>query len=178
MPNSLDLDSDNDGITDNVEAQTTADYIAPSGVGGTAAFSDSNQDGLDDNFDAGVIAGGAHTGMGLNPVDTDSGLATADGVADFLDLDSDNDGLEDATERGTPGPATAQTGVVSAQTTDADADGLLDIYESTDATDGFDVNDENINAAGGFALADSDEDTAANGSDATPTSKDLSLIHI
>ena len=48
----LDIDSDNDGITDNIEAQTTAGFIAPSGVGGTAAFIDINQDGLDDNFDS------------------------------------------------------------------------------------------------------------------------------
>ena len=105
--NHLDIDADNDGITDNVEAQTTAGYIAPSGVGGTAAFIDMNLDGLDDNFDAGVIAGGAHTSVGLTPVDTDS-----DTESDYLDLDSDNDGTEDAAERGTPGSTTAQTGVL------------------------------------------------------------------
>ena len=88
----LDIDSDNDGITDNVEAQTTADYIAPSGLGGTVAFVDTNRDGLDDNFDAGIIAGGdpltGHTGVGFTPVDTDS-----DGTADYRDTDSDNDGI-------------------------------------------------------------------------------------
>lgn len=31
--NCFDLDSDNDGIPDNVEAQTTTGYIAPSGIG-------------------------------------------------------------------------------------------------------------------------------------------------
>ena len=86
----LDIDSDNDGITDNVEAQTTQNYIAPSGIGGTAAFSDTNLDGLDDNFDAGLIAGGSPTGIGLTLVDTDS-----DSEVDYLDLDSDNDGTED-----------------------------------------------------------------------------------
>ena len=97
----LDIDSDNDGITDNVEAQTTADYVAPSGIGGTVAFVDTNSDGLDDNFDAGVIAGGVHTGIGLTPVDTDN-----DSEADYLDLDSENDGTEDAAERGTAGSTT------------------------------------------------------------------------
>ncbi len=32
-PDHLDIDKDNDGITDNVEAQTTAGYIAPSRSG-------------------------------------------------------------------------------------------------------------------------------------------------
>ena len=45
--NALDIDSDNDGITDNVEAQASDGYIAPSGIGGTPGFVDANQDGLD-----------------------------------------------------------------------------------------------------------------------------------
>ena len=118
----LDIDSDNDGITDNVEAQLTANYIAPSGVGGTTAFIDTNQDGLDDNFDAGIIAGGAHTGVGLTPVDTDSTLPGSDGVVDYLDTDSDNDGLDDAAEAGHG--LSIQTGLSDA-TTDADGDGLF-----------------------------------------------------
>ena len=107
----LDIDSDNDGITDNVEAQSTAGYIAPSGIGGTSAFIDSNNDGLDDSFDLGVIAGSAATGIGLGLVDTDG-----DGVTDTIDLDSDNDGSEDASERGAAGPITAQTGVTVSYT--------------------------------------------------------------
>ena len=164
--NHLDIDSDNDGITDNVEAQTTADYIAPSGIGRTAAFIDTNMDGLDDRYDNTTVAGMASgaTGVGLTPVDTDSGLASADGVADYLDLDSDNDGIEDAAERGTAGPTTAQTGVVSDATTDADGDGLLDEFEGSDTNDGFDVNDENRDA-NSIALADTDGDL--NGGDGT-----------
>ena len=126
----LDIDSDNDGITDNVEAQTTADYIAPSGVGGTAAFVDANLDGLDDNFDAGVIAGGAPAGVGLTPVDTDSGLSSADGVADYLDTDSDNDGISDADEAG--------HGVSQAlidASADTDGDGLKDAVEGGNVND-------------------------------------------
>ncbi len=41
----LDIDADNDGLTDNVEAQTTAGYVAPSG-------SDTDGDGLDNAYDA------------------------------------------------------------------------------------------------------------------------------
>ena len=170
----LDIDADNDGITDNVEAQSTAGYIAPSGIGGTVDFVDENNDGLDDNYDNTTVAGMASgaTGVGLTPVDTDSGLSSADGVADYLDLDSDNDGIEDAAERGTPGPDTAQTGVVSDEMTDADGDGLLDVFEGSDDNDGFDVNDENRDA-NSIALADSDGDlNGGDGSNADPLNID------
>ena len=54
IPDQLDLDSDNDGITDNVEAQQTDLYIAPSGTGahgGAGGFVDANGNGLDDNYE-------------------------------------------------------------------------------------------------------------------------------
>ena len=100
----VDIDSDDDGITDNIEAQTTDGYIAPSGTG--AAITDVNQDGLDDAYDTRSLAnGGAGLVLGdsaatsnetlIDPVDTD-GL----GGADFLDPDSDDDGISDATENG------------------------------------------------------------------------------
>ena len=122
--NSLDIDSDNDGITDNVEAQTTASYIAPSGFGGTAAFVDTNKDGLDDNFDAGVIANGTHTGIGLSSVNTDSSLSDADSIPDYLDSDSDNDGISDAIEAG---HGITQTAIDASA--DSDNDGLKDAVE-------------------------------------------------
>ena len=77
VANHLDLDADNDGIPDNVEAQSTAGYIAPSGT-------DADNDGVDDSY-----AGG------LTPVNTD-GTDTPD----YLDTDSDNDGLNDTVEAG------------------------------------------------------------------------------
>ena len=284
IANYLDLDSDNDGITDNVEAQTTAGYIAPSGV-------DANGDGVDDAYDTsgtqlitnGTFAGNSIAGWtttgtvsgfnnamtfnggnsanfgdarqtiatvpgqtytltfavgspgtgggqvrldvraldggttlaseliaknnnspatnhsitfiarsaqttilfddvslatnnidiyadnisvrasaGLAPVDTD-----LDGTADYLDTDSDNDGTLDIAERGGTGP----TSITS--TTDTDGDGLLDIFEGSNVNDGFDPNDENITAAGIFNLGDTDGDTAANGSNASPSAIDL-----
>ena len=57
---SEDLDSDNDGITDNVEAQATATYVAPQGV-------DWDHDGIDDAYDVTnnqLIANGAFTSGG------------------------------------------------------------------------------------------------------------------
>ncbi|MEI6864702.1 choice-of-anchor L domain-containing protein [Flavicella sp.] len=72
--NYLDLDSDGDGIPDNIEAQTTAGYIAPNGA------YDSN--GMDTAYPS-----------GLTPINTD-------GVdnEDYLDTDSDNEGSDDTTE--------------------------------------------------------------------------------
>ena len=160
----LDIDSDNDGITDNVEAQSTANYIAPSGTGG--AMLDVNADGLDDRYDdtqAGVGSNAAgtytHVGTGLAPVNSDGSLASADGLADYRDADSDNDGIDDIAERGDGAP----TSITS--TTDSDGDGLLDIFEGTNVTDGFDVNDENRDATS-IALS-GDPLLAIDGSNAT-----------
>ncbi|MEZ4468023.1 MAG: hypothetical protein R3F43_27220 [bacterium] len=47
MPDSLDIDSDNDGIPDAVEAQAPGAAVMPSGV-------DADQDGMDDAFGPGL----------------------------------------------------------------------------------------------------------------------------
>ena len=105
--NFLDIDSDNDGITDNVEAQTTAGYISP-------VNADTDGDGISDVYDI----------TPLTPVNTDG-----TDLADYLDNDSDNDGVPDAIEGsdadsdGIPSPSLPVTG-------DADGDGLLDGYDA------------------------------------------------
>lgn len=143
--NSLDLDSDNDGITDNVEAQTTQGFIAALGV-------DANNDGLDDAYTSGLTA-----------IDSDS-----DGVVDYMDLDSDNDNIADIVERDKTG-ANYITSM-----SDTDGDGLLDIFEATNVNDGFNSHDENVNLAGdksvlSYNLSDSNNNILANGSDANGT---------
>lgn len=76
----LDIDNDDDGIPDNIEAQPTSTYIAPSGtVNLTGSYI-----GLWDNY-----------GAGITPENTD-GIDEPD----YLDLDSDNDGLLDIQENG------------------------------------------------------------------------------
>lgn len=77
----LDLDSDNDGIFDNLEAQVYNGYTVPS-------IKDADGNGLDDAYE-----NTPSSGEGLSPRDSD-----ADGVADYLDLDSDNDGILDQHE--------------------------------------------------------------------------------
>lgn len=75
----IDLDSDNDGLTDVFEAGGSD--VELDGV--VDGFIDVNADGHDDNTAMSPLA----------EPDTD-----ADGVVDYLDLDSDNDGLHDTLE--------------------------------------------------------------------------------
>ena len=133
----LDLDSDDDGITDNVEAQSTEGYIAPTGL-------DSDNDGLDNAYEG--------TG-GLQPVDTDG-----DGTDDYIDTDADGDGILDSQETGF---GVSQAAIDASG--DADRDGIKDVVDNVV---GWDVNDTNVTGLGAFTLADSDNDTAADGTDA------------
>ncbi len=79
-PDWKDKDSDNDGILDLHEYQTSAGFIPPTGA-------DSDGDGLDNSYD--VSTGGTL----IVPVNTDG----ADNP-DYLDLDSDNDSFSDQLE--------------------------------------------------------------------------------
>ncbi len=107
VPNYHDKDSDNDGILDIVEAQTTANYIEPCGI-------DSDGNGLDDHYEETPGSCG-----GLTPIDTDG-----DTIPDYLDIDSDNDGILDNVEAQTSGDFQAPCGM------DADGNGLDDHYEN------------------------------------------------
>ncbi|QNM84559.1 right-handed parallel beta-helix repeat-containing protein [Polaribacter pectinis] len=111
-PNYQDIDSDDDGIPDNVEAQTTSGYLPPLGT-------DTDGDGLDDRYDD-------VNNTGLNPVATSN-------APDYINTDSDADGIPDIQENGM---ANAISGV------DTDGDGLDDVFEGANNNDGFDVNDE------------------------------------
>lgn len=86
--NSLDLDADNDGIPDLIEAQTTIGLLSLVG-------NDFDEDGLDDRFDGDCTATPPCNSIGnqLSPLDFES-----DNTPDYLDLDSDDDGSSDWTE--------------------------------------------------------------------------------
>ena len=132
--NAFDLDADNDGTPDLVEAGG----IDADGDGEVDAALDADGDGVRDAYDAydaGAGAGEVTAGAVLAHPDTDG-----DGVADALDLDADNDGVSDLVEAGGA---------------DADADGLVDEYDAgagrfTYDDDGDDLNDAEGN---GFAAA-------------------------
>ncbi|MDC8005776.1 VCBS domain-containing protein, partial [Aureisphaera galaxeae] len=139
----LDLDSDNDGIYDVVEA------------GGTDANNDGMADGIDS--DGNGIPDSAGTGL----IPTDSGPTP--GTPDYLDADSDEDGCSDANEAyndptadggdggqygtdpaavnpdGTVIAASYTTGAVAAVTTpdvDLDGDGLVGVCDPDNDGDG------------------------------------------
>ena len=78
--NHLDIDGDNDGIPDNIEAQSTLGYSAPSGTVNVSG----SYIGLWDNYGTGLVA--------ENTDGTD--------LTDALDTDSDNDGTPDIQENG------------------------------------------------------------------------------
>ncbi|WP_299435649.1 gliding motility-associated C-terminal domain-containing protein [uncultured Maribacter sp.] len=106
IPNYMDIDSDNDGILDNIEGQKTSLYVMPSGF-------DSNNNGLDDAYE------GAY-GFGINPYDTDNG-----GIPDYLDIDSDIDGIRDNIE------GQEFTDYIAPSGLDINNNGLDDAYEGT-----------------------------------------------
>ena len=159
----LDLDSDNDGISDLIES------------GQNQAAVDTNNDGRHDGGTNGAgVAFAANGGAGATPIDTDF-----DGIRDFLDLDSDNDGIADAVEaRPTAGYVssthfgnagnngvnddglyvpvnTGGSALADYRDTDSDGDGVLDSAESG-LTPGFDGNGDGIGDGVGASYADPD----------------------
>ena len=91
LPDYLDLDADNDGIPDTVEARPTGNYQINDG---NVTNNDLDQDGVIDLFDANDGPAGELGGTFTPPVQTD-------GVTpDFINADSDGDSLSDAAESG------------------------------------------------------------------------------
>ncbi|MFP2997899.1 T9SS type B sorting domain-containing protein [Spongiivirga sp. MCCC 1A20706] len=127
IPNSLDLDADNDGIMDIIEAggvdadgDGRVDYPIP---GDPTSMVDADGDGLADafdNVDSGSGAGEVTSGTPLPTLDTD-----LDGRADLYDIDADNDGIVDNVE------AQSTTGYIPPSGNDADGDGIDDAYDAT-----------------------------------------------
>ena len=99
-----DLDSDNDGILDAIEAAGSNNLALTN--------TDVNQDGIDDVF-----------GSGLTPVNTDS-----DNVPNYLDLDSDNDGIYDLDESGFNMADADNNGIIDG--TNFGTNGLANILET------------------------------------------------
>lgn len=138
-PNHLDLDSDNDGITDVVEnasGKTTADE---SGGG--------DLDGIVDAYTDMVDGNGWNDNSNSTTQDSDG-----DGIFDYLDLDADNDGIADYLEGVCSVCPTAGVATLS----DSDGDGLLDDFET--------MSDDNLdrtlgNNAGVSPHYDLDDDT-------------------
>lgn len=132
--NAFDLDSDNDGITDVVEAYG----VDAQANGRIDNYTDTDGDGLSQNVDQTSSGAAGSVGLGLPDLD-------GDGIPNYLDRDSDNDGIPDLIEAGG---------------TDATNNGILD-----------DLVDNNFNgmvegiAAFMESFADADYDGLANSID-------------
>ena len=146
VPNFLDLDSDNDGITDHLEAGGTDDANDGNGVIDNFDDVNPNDDGLDDDFDGGSSLPTTAGGTG----DTDG-----DGQMDFLDIDSDNDGIPDGLEAG----GNTNTRGFLDSSGDSDGDGMLNSVDP-DYTGGtpLTVPDTDSDGLRNYLDADSDND--------------------
>jgi hypothetical protein len=125
--NPYDIDSDEDGIPDNVEGQTTVGYLLPANTLLPVVPPDTDLDGINDSYDNFNGFGGD----GIHPVNTDADLIP---LPDYLDLDTDNDGLIDRVEgndlnlNGLPDDNVTLTG------TDTDGDGLDDRFDANNSS--------------------------------------------
>ena len=125
-PNHIDLDSDNDTVSDLVE----------SGSGGTDANADGVVDGPDADGDG--IQDSVDDNDAVFGEDNDMGPVNTDGVdePDYLDLDRDNDGTNDIDEAGNPQLDDDIDGVVD-DPSDVDGDGIPDVIDNDDGFGGI-----------------------------------------
>ena len=116
--NVYDIDADDDGIPDNIEGQMTTGYFLPSGT-------DTDLDGIDNIYDNYAGFGGD----GIHVFDRDG-----DTIPDYMDSDTDGDGLLDIVEgndlnlNGLPDDNVTLTGV------DTDDDGLDDRFDNNNSS--------------------------------------------
>ena len=154
IPNYMDVDSDNDGISDGLEAGLNPAAPVDTDGDGLADYKDpdSDNDGLSDQLEA---------VNPQSPVDSDG-----DNQADYVDTDSDNDGLTDGLEavNGASPVDTDQDGTADHLDTDSDNDSISDRDEAgADASNPLDTdNDGNAD----FRDLDADGDQVNDNEDA------------
>ena len=179
IPDYLDLDADNDGISDIVEAggiDTDGDgYVDDLNASGQL-INDMDNDGFTDMYDPdnndtlGVDLGSESeplvetdaSGNHFNGETGESQDTDSDGLPDHLDLDADNDAIPDLVEAG--GIDTNGDGRVD-NATDNDDDGYADIYDTND--DGLDGVEDPTDALLQTGGTDTDGDGKADDAEIT-----------
>ena len=144
----LDLDSDNDSIPDTIEASPTIGYSAHADNGSENI--DTDGDGILNKYDSNSVFGGTHSSL-TEPENTD-----AVDTPDYIDLDSDNDGLTDDEESGLS---------LVTDATYADVDGTEGLPRNTDGDIESDFRDLDSDGDG---INDQTEGTVDTDNDSTP----------
>ena len=176
IPNYLDLDSDNDGIPDIIEAggvdtdgNGEVDYPDPNNP---ETMLDADGDGFSDYYDPDDDTTSGTDQSGDVLVTHENGTYNGgdgevnpdfdgDGIPNFYDLDSDNDGIADLIESG--GIDTNGDGVIdSDEFTDTNNNGFNDQYENS----GLITTDSDGTTEDGKPEDDDGDGTAYNGGDA------------
>ena len=144
VANQIDIDSDNDGIPDTIEAQGKT-VLAP-------ANADTNHDGIDNVFVNGLL-----------PIDND-----LDSVKDYLDLDSDNDGITDLEESGNLAIDANKNGIIDGIPTSFGSNGLFDGLETTpdNGVLNYTIRESDADGTKNYIDLDSDGDACLDVSDA------------
>lgn len=128
-PDIFDLDADNDGIPDIVEAgfKQYSGNKSRMNIENTSVWTDVNGNGMNDAIDPAIIGMAAYMAM-LKDSDGDQ-------IYDFMDLDSDNDGIFDIDEAQADNFASTTTGDADVDGDgvgdggDTDGDGIRDIHD-------------------------------------------------
>lgn len=185
-PDYLDIDADDDGLPDNIEAQPTVGYILPNGT--------SSQNGLDTAYTSGFVPEDTDGDMIPDYLDSDSDNDEIDDLTEgargiFTGTDTDGDGLDDGFEGAEPNDPTDVNDEIDDPTTlpdvqvaggdvdyrqglDSDGDGVLDDQEVADGTDPNNPCDYEIASitepqGGDWLMADCDGDGVTNEQEVT-----------
>jgi CshA-type fibril repeat protein len=156
IPDYKDLDSDNDGILDNVENTACVPAVMPCDIDGDGIPNyldlDSDGDGISDVIEAGGTDG------------------NADGKVDGA---VDAQGIPVAANGGLTPPNTDGTGGTNPYDTDSDGDGISDLIEGTRDTDGDGTPDYKDLDSDGDGISDAIEGSADTDGDGIPNFRDL-----
>ena len=126
-PDFLDIDADDDGIVDNVEAQSTAGYLLPD----SSDNPDVDGDGLNNSYDNSLAFGGTGIDADLSDIISTPLDFDGDNFPDYIDYDADNDFIPDVQEAwDNLLDGDSRVDLSNYDGSDIDMDGLWDCFDS------------------------------------------------